>query len=347
MRFTYITDISVSGNSGKEKATREKFIGLRAISFFHEIPVSRPQSKNFISTIIFDIRVAFYIFNLKGNIVIISRTKFGIFTYLVSRFKRYPYIMDKHADNLEENRILNKGIKRFFIHVYYQVVNSIISKMDGYILNHENLVKTIEKSKPFLVSYNGVSSNIIRLNSNALIISRNRKRKIILFIGSCSVWHGVDDFINSWQSADTYKWDFYIVGSVDTKVRNNIFCLGKVYGNELYEIIQKVDAFVLPVKDIRVSPGSPLKLYEYLAYRKPILTVNLPGYGSEILKYNAGVVGNIFNPKELNSLLANLNDGIEKRDFYNSLDFLSEITWESRMTQWANWVSSNFSNIKN
>jgi hypothetical protein len=341
MNFTYFTDICTKGNTGKEKATREKLVVLVNLPNYIDINLQRPSNKKIISAIRYDCKFAYELYKLKERIVVVSRTKFGIFSYLICKFKGHFYVMEKHADEIDENNILNSGFKKFLLNIYYKLIFLIKNRPDGYILNHELLISTIPSSKPILVSYNGISSDLLNFNNSSKILFSNNKR--ILFIGSCSIWHGLDDLIFSWSNANIVDWELIIVGSDNKKIENNIQWLGKLYNNDLLEIINNVDAFILPLKDVRVSPGSPLKLYEYMAYKKPILTIDKLGYGSEVIKYNVGVVGDIFNPKELSSLLNVINDGLNNNEFYKSLSFFQEISWDYRMLRWSKWIDSNFS----
>jgi hypothetical protein len=340
MNFTYFTDICTKGNTGKEKATREKLSVLINLSNYVDINIERPSNKKIISAIKYDYKVAYYLYRLKEKIVVVSRTKFGIFSYLICKYKGHFYVIEKHADEIGENNILNSGFKRVFFNIYYKSVFLIKNNPDGYILNHELLISTISASKPILVSYNGISSEILNFNFPTKTVIPQKRR--ILFIGSCSIWHGLDDLIFSWNNANIVDWELIIVGSENMKIVNNIQWLGKLYNTDLLEVINNVDAFILPLKDVRVSPGSPLKLYEYLAYKKPILTIDKLGYGSEVIKYNAGVVGDIFNPKELNSLLTVMDEGLKNNKFYDSLSFFQEISWDSRILKWSKWIDSNF-----
>lgn len=123
--------------------------------------------------------------------------------------------------------------------------------------------------------------------------------------------------------------------------KENIVIHGRKYGADLKSIIKDCDAFILPVDNVRLSPGSPLKLYEYLSYNKPILTFEEIGYSDELEKYGFGFSGNLFDPSVLKSLLNKL----EKNNYFENISVknnINEITWNSRLKKWNKWIDKNF-----
>ena len=63
-------------------------------------------------------------------------------------------------------------------------------------------------------------------------------------------------------------------------------------------MIIAADACLLPVKNNRISPGSPLKLYDYISNNKPVIAEDIIGYSDEVLKYNFGLSVNFEKTKE-------------------------------------------------
>ena len=86
---------------------------------------------------------------------------------------------------------------------------------------------------------------------------------------------------------------------------------------------------MLPVKGNRVSPGSPLKLYDYMKHSKFIIVQQgMLGYCDEVERYGKGVCVDFKDPSEVAAILGNV-------DFNMSiLTEPREFSWNARMKTW-------------
>lgn len=344
-KFTYLTDISPQGFSGKEKATREKKKALQNVCETYESEnFYFGGSKNQIAKIFYDIKLSVLVFRNRKKIkVVIHRFTFGLITLRLLQVLNIISIEDLHANLAEENKILRKGIKRLCYQLFIITLKYLKPKPDGYILNHPYLTNIIPNNKPYLVSYNGLPrDSIIPKKTFELRKELVKKEKIqILFVGSGAIWHGINELIDSWKRIKVKNFELHLVGNIDGTEDENIIYHGAKYSEELQKLLFQVDAFILPYSNIRVSPGSPLKLYEYLNYRKPILTFDCPGYSDEAAKYGTCIHGDLFESSELEKSLKKLENILRLN--HQDLDKdLFEMTWESRVKKWEIWISENF-----
>jgi len=124
--------------------------------------------------------------------------------------------------------------------------------------------------------------------------------KYVGFSGSFNVWHGIDDLIKSapliLKEVENTK--FLLVGDGpmkkqvirmvnDLNLTDNFIFIGRVPYEEAPKYVNASDiCVILKKKDI---PGSPLKLWEYMACGKPVVATNTQDF--KTLKENkAGIL---------------------------------------------------------
>ncbi|WP_323665205.1 glycosyltransferase family 4 protein [Aliarcobacter butzleri] len=135
-------------------------------------------------------------------------------------------------------------------------------------------------------------------------LSFSKKDKIFTFIGTFGAWHGVEFLANSIvrlvqnhkQELDNYNIKFLFIGDglLGEKVRGLLETEDiKRYVKFTGLIPQKEAPVYLGISDCFLSPhikqkgkfiGSPTKLFEYMAFSKPIIASNLDQIG-EIFEY--------------------------------------------------------------
>lgn len=340
MKYTYITDILVEGKSGKEKATNEKFKVLVNRDSFLLYPRRTGKEKS--ATLLWLAKTITTLIKEKHEIFLIERTNFLVFLLPIILCKRnLRLISDVHANQLEEERILSSRIsviripKRILLWLN-DLIRIYLSS--GIILNNERLRKRYQNPN-FIISYNAIDSDFA-LN-NSFKISKSPLRNFV-FVGSGAPWHGLPELIKAWKGLDS-SLVLNIVGLSGVDLENVKFH-GKIYGVELSCYLRKMDAFVLPYSDMRLSPGSPIKLYEYLMHRKPILVKAGRGYSDEVLKYKAGIAYENSSTEELCMAIEALKSSSENDELYleNYKDMIKTFTWETRIDQWEIWLKGNF-----
>ena len=287
----------VKPGTGNKKYSIKNYYGLKqnvSIKEFSSIK-KFPQGIQFY---IYSFYCLIYILKQKNPLVI---TRNYFVSYLLTLFKK-KVIVEIHNDTLIEGRITK------FILKYFN------------FFNNKNLVKIVAISQSvkslFIKKYNILSKKIIVLHSGSSIKINikpkllNKKRFKIGYFGSLSSSKGIDTLIK--LSRMDQKNDYYIYGGDRTQVRelkkrninNNLFININIPYKKIAQEMMKMDILTLPYKKTIRSSGevddisqytSPLKLFDYLAVGKTIITSDLKVLREVISIKNAYFIKNFQN----------------------------------------------------
>lgn len=105
-------------------------------------------------------------------------------------------------------------------------------------------------------------------------------RPVIGYIGAVSAW--LDQEMLSTAARTHPEWTLVLIGPVDTDISSlaalsNVHLLGRKNYNRLPAYLKSFDVTVIPFKLNALTRGvNPVKLYEYLAAGKPVVSSDLP-----------------------------------------------------------------------
>lgn len=143
---------------------------------------------------------------------------------------------------------------------------------------------------------------------------------ILLYLGSLHPWKGVDTLIRAMRHIDGAV--LHIAGGTEQRiaelkalsdaeqVADRVRFLGKVPPAQRFEIINRADICLLPLTNTSIGSRytSPLKLFEYMAMGKPIITADFPSLREVLTHEETALLTESGNPKSLadsaNRLLA-------------------------------------------
>jgi len=362
MKVVYIVGFSVDGNSGKKKATREKVrvwkekIGNDNFSFYSN-RFNGGVIKSLFGLLWLDLLIFTKLILVEKDYVVIQRVLFLPMSRLLFFFKGVKVISEFHADLKDEIPHLGKGrILNLILKLMVPFYNLNYTLSHGIIYNHPILKEAFDKiyKAPSIYCYNGANCKEFAPESLDVVrksLNIKNDEIIFLFLGSISKWHGVDYLINIFNSENIKKSQnlfLYIVGA-----ENNIYTqrLKESAQNKNIVFVEPVDTSLakdyinasnyclLPVKQLRISPGSPLKLYDYIACGKPVLTqANVIGYSDEVEKYNLGFSVDFTDPKKCSEAILTLVN--ENHDFsVNNRRLAAEVlNWENRIEEWLDFI---------
>ena len=370
MQIDYVLTFSVSGSSGKAKATGEKIKYLKKSG--HSIRVlsvdnfSNLFTKNsIILALLFELRYVFkVIFSSIKPDLIITRSTICFGTYFISLLFRIPLIHEVHADFYDESKILFAGnrLKIFLsklVNVYslYYLKRSkgIIfnnSQLEEYYKNNYNLkdVRTIcvhnGSDTEFFYPYDrGRAKEQLGLFDD---------KKYHLFIGSVSRWHGVEYLVETYNYLFSeynnpdlvllvvggYNWKYLDSLRSKCKYPEHVLFTGQVTKEDAFYYINAADICLLPVQNIRISPGSPLKLFDYAACGKPIICQqDTVGYSDLVEKHSLGITCDFTNGKMASHVIHSFASNYNKRSYRENNRLVAEeyLSWEKVIEKWLDF----------
>lgn len=143
---------------------------------------------------------------------------------------------------------------------------------------------SIAPQKPVIFLQNGVNAKWFKNqveNSNIPEDIISIKKPIIGYIGALSSW--VDIELIAYSAKQLQNWTFVLVGptllpKIDKGLKgiSNIYLLGPRPYKWIPSYINAFDVCLIPFKlDMMANPSDPVKLYEYLALGKPVVSTNI------------------------------------------------------------------------
>nr|WP_298414788.1 glycosyltransferase [uncultured Halomonas sp.] len=354
MNILYCCPFDTSIPTGKNRATRHKIEALKeigdAVTIIVPGKVGRRLSRVF-TGVICELRciLAIVIKNKKIDYYI-SRGDVGLFSVPLAKAFGILTMREIHCGPFEELTLLKKPkpVKLYLKLVFYY--SFIVNKMsDVRIYNNpmlkEHFVKEGWGNENDIVSYNGGSPDaVVSISKESAMkkYSLNSNVKYLVFVGSTSKWRGVDLLIDLQKEFDKNNDNIKIIcagGKVTKEMDPDGIVINVAPLDDIgcAELIKCADACLLPVADNRVSPGSPLKLYDYMINGRPIIgQQKMPGYSDEIKRYDVGITVDFYDSSEARNLIVEFIEGAEALKLYskNAENSFDDYNWVSRVKDW-------------
>lgn len=194
----------------------------------------------------------------------------------------------------------------------------------------DKLNQRVGCSKKLSVIPNAFDGNIIPTHKKPV---EEKKTFKIGYIGTISSWFDFESLRYTLKHLDNIE--YHVVGPLKVKVNLNESEKGKIkfYGpikhEELYSYTQNFDCLIMPFKLNELTCSvDPVKLYEYINYNKPIISV----YYDEIKRFEPYTYF-YSNKNELLDLLKILVKNGLKKKYSNEkrLEFLKSNSWDDRI----------------
>lgn len=217
-----------------------------------------------------------------------------------------------------------KGKKTFFeAHSWpnskKRLLNFFLKKTAGIICNSNGTADKYKEAdfSKILISPNGFDSDKFTAYEDAgqwrKELNLPQDKKIVMYLGHLYPWKGVDTIINAAESLLSFSGiAFVIIGGrekelekykkiIQEKKLNNIYFAGQKNHSIIPQYLSCANVLLLP--NLPSSPESikytsPIKLFEYMASKRPIIASDLPSV-REILNENSCV---FFEPANANNL---------------------------------------------
>ncbi len=156
----------------------------------------------------------------------------------------------------------------------------------------------------------------------------------IAYIGTISSWFDFESLLYCLDLFSNIR--IHLIGPIDVEVHNyshpRMFCYGSRDHEDLPMLVDKMDCMIMPfIVNKLILSVDPVKLYEYINYDKPIISVYYP----EVEKFTP--FADLYKSKiELSEILREyISVGCIKKKYTSKQrkEFLNSNSWGSRMKQ--------------
>ncbi len=314
-----------SKNNLTYKKLKKDYILIGKKSFKIKNFFSYQVNINFIKRLLFGYRVANYLKNKKKNFII---TRSLITSFFLSLYKIY------HKVEIHNEL---RGLTKFLL-VNLNFLNS------NYV--EKVIFISCELSKKFSTNKKLVLHDAVDIRNFDKTKIRN-KPKNVGYVGSFYKGRGIELIIQ--LARKNPNLNFYLIGQVDkfklfSKLTPNVKIWKYVPYSKIPTILSKFDILLMPYqKNVQINSQnlntalycSPLKMFDYLASGKIIISSNLPGI-REILKdkINSLIVENN-NVHQWNNAIKNIlsNKKLSKKICLNAYKTAVNNTWKIRVNK--------------
>jgi len=245
------------------------------------------------------------------------------------------------------------NIKIFYeSHKYYKFLSKSLIKVDGVVVinNYLNrLHKDCGIEKLFL-AHDGVNIDEYKDISDYDFQPKKNSLRVV-YTGSLFLWKGVNTLVDSLSYLPRRCQLIFIGGSgeyllnfkryvEDSGHSSRIEIIPHIPKKKLLEFIEKADLLVLPnsAKDKMSLFTSPIKLFEYMASKRPIVASSLPSI-KEILIDKKNAI--LFEPDNPIDLAKKINLAFSEDCEYivnNAYEDVKIYTWDLRAKGIANFI---------
>ena len=267
------------------------------------------------------------ILHLYANNLIVTESEIN------QELKRNNQVLYEYADELHED--ITCGVSKEALDRHQR----ILTNEDCHIIvTADKLYDDVKKmrKKRYALSTNGVHIEDFARSVDEIPEQlkglKSKYEKIICYYGALAVWFDYELLIKCAKKYPDYA--FILIGLIyddsfeksNTSQYKNIFYLGKVPYKNLINYTRYSDLLTIPflINEITEST-SPVKLFEYMATQKPILSTAM----KECTKYKSVIIG-----KDHNDYVEKIDDTINLIRDQKYLDLLMkealENTWDSK-----------------
>lgn len=229
------------------------------------------------------------------------------------------------------------------------------------------IIVTSQRIKEFFIK-NGISSEKILVAPNGVDIKKfdvqcskleaRRKlnlpqdKKIVLYTGHLYEWKGAQTLAEASQYLPENAEVYFVGGTKEDierfKIQNSRFEIQIIGHRPRQEIpfwLKAADILVLPdlaVKDILKYGASPMKMFEYMASKKPIIASDLPTI-REILNEKNAILIKPDNPKELAKGIKEIleNPELSAKISNQAFQDVQQHTWQNRAKKIIEFIQLN------
>ncbi|HIP89995.1 MAG TPA: glycosyltransferase [Candidatus Nanopusillus sp.] len=359
MKIYYIENYTIPGTAAHsiqvENNIKElsKISDVTLISYFDEDKIDYCEHIGLKIPPIYNKMIPLRVFNLihhclknirfEKNSYLITRSPIIAF-FLYNKFKKIA--IEIHAiPSIRDHPLELPFFLLTFYPYFYYLRNK--PKIEWIVINHglkEELINRGFNRDRVHVLHDGVDLNKFNID-----LSRERAREIldlprdkiiVSYTGSLQNWKGYETFLRSYKYLKNRDVIYLLVGGSKEQIKklrerySNIVFVPFVDHGKIPLYLKSSDILVIPNSSkytISVKYTSPLKLFEYMASKRPIVASDLPSI-REIVSEDEVL---FFKPEDEKDLADKIDLLIEDKDLQiklsnNAFKKVQNFTWEKR-----------------
>lgn len=262
----------------------------------------------------------------KPDIIYERYAIFNVSGKLLSKYLKIPHVLEI---NFTSDSPLVRQRSKFLMPlariVDRQLFNSAtrLIAVSSYLKNHLQSAYGIDEHK-LVICPNAVDLKVFDHKTpthEKLRTFLSDKKEVIGFVGSFAPWHGLDLFIDAFKIVAENRKDCVAILIGDGPQRDAIVEKVKQFGLgqrvlftgtvEHADLPAYIASFTLGIMPDSNEYGSPMKIFEYMALRKPVV---VPDYGPLCDVIEHSVNGYLFKKRNMTDLAAIIMSALDDKD---------------------------------
>lgn len=357
MKILYGSPFSLRGVSGKNRATRQKIAALRRAVPETRVVSPRKAESTFAKVAALaaaEFEAVWRVLSARRRYdVYISRGALGMISCPVARVRGTLLVREVHANAIEEASMAKGStLRKLLLCTAASMAYRLDRFADLRIFNNPKLMEWYKDRGAAgandIFAYNACDPEARSLSLREEARERfgfEEAQKILAFVGSLAEWHGVEQLVELQKEFDEHGDAVRIVcggGRVPPELdpQGRLLNISPLDERGCADLVRASDACLLPVKDVRVSPGSPLKLYDYILNGGFVIAqAGIPGYADEVERLGVGILVDFEKPGETRiAILDVLQSAHADGCRYDADALIPLISWDSRVSLWLSAI---------
>jgi len=281
---------------------------------------------------VFSVNVCLHLIMYRKSQEVLIYTRVWCFLYVFLLFKKI---------GLVNNKIFYES------HKFSKFLLKPLSRIDGLIVINHYLYSLYEDNglKKLFVAHDGVNIDEYKDISDYQFQLKKKEFNVV-YTGSLFLWKGVNTLIDSLSYLPNNIKLIFIGGSAqylvdfkkyvkDSGQKNRVTIVPHIPKKDLLQYIEIADVLVLPnsAKDKMSLYTSPIKLFEYMASKRPIVASDLPSIKEVLIHQKNAILFNVDSEEDLakkiqSVIIQDCNNLVE-----SAYEDAKKYTWGGRATK--------------
>lgn len=269
---------------------------------------------------------------------------------IICKIFNIPHVVEVHGILSDDSKLV--GVNKYIVAMMefcefmsYRYSERLLANSDG--TKKDLIVKKKIPTEKIIIIPNGANTVLFKGEqiSKESMMELDEDKQYIIFVGNLAPWQGLTCLIDSMQEIIKVNISARLLVVGDGILKNELMgrvkeldlesvvdFIGSVPYEDVPKYINASDICVAPFIKSRDNLMSPLKLFEYMACGKAIVTSNIRGARELIEEHDCGLLFTPDDSHELSKAILTIlaNKGIrEKMGENGRLAVAANYTWES------------------